>query len=236
MRQRPFFRVPWSRVNDPRRFDESELALILRQAAELQARDSVRPHGGGGLSLPEIQAIAAEVGIEPGYVQRAAAGLAVRPPSQLSRIAGGPARIETERTVDGSVDADTLAAIADATRSEFGEHGTLRDALGGIEWRARGDWGTTYVTVRSGTHGTRVVVGADRSNTAWALGLIVPIIGVVVGAAAAGPIGVQEVIGAAGGAAAGLTGARYAWSHITARWRTRIDSVAERLREIASRT
>ena len=81
-----------------RRYDESEIAEILRRATELDARDeapsaaaSALPAGATrDLTLVQVQEIAAEVGIDAAVVERAARSLdlaATRPPA---RFLGAP--------------------------------------------------------------------------------------------------------------------------------------------------
>ena len=57
-----------------RRYTEEEFALILRKASEIQESPGEGPgrHPGQGLTLEEIQSIAAEAGIDPQAVSRAA--------------------------------------------------------------------------------------------------------------------------------------------------------------------
>src|SRR6266566_2316594 len=57
-----------------RRFSEKEVGLILQRAAELQQHDPRGP-AEGGLSLADIEQIAAEAGIDPRHVQAAVATL-----------------------------------------------------------------------------------------------------------------------------------------------------------------
>jgi hypothetical protein len=61
-------------ADDSRRFDEREFSLILRKAAELQESDGNRP-ARAGLTLREIEAIAAEAGIDARNVRGAVLAL-----------------------------------------------------------------------------------------------------------------------------------------------------------------
>ena len=64
------------RGDSPRRYSDTELSRLLKVAAELQQSDeggrSVAREG-GGMTLATLQKVAAEAGIEPRYVQLAAA-------------------------------------------------------------------------------------------------------------------------------------------------------------------
>lgn len=210
-----------------RRFTERELALILKSAAEMQAHDPGRPHG-AGITLSEIEAIAAEAGIDPAYIQRAVAGLRThRPPGLWRRIAGHPAHFQAQRSLESDIGGDDVARLVDLVRAEFGRHGDLRDALGGVEWKAGDDWGSSYVSLRSGAGSTRVVVGADRNNTAWALGLVSPLLGAIAAGVATSFLAVEPVLAAAVGVGGGLAAARLAWRGIAARWHARVNRVAD---------
>lgn len=81
-------------------FTDEESALILQRAGELQAQQ------GRNLSLPELEAAAAEAGIDAALVLRAAQELATRPaPQPVDRTFGGPLgaplQLVHERTVLG---------------------------------------------------------------------------------------------------------------------------------------
>jgi len=212
-----------------RRYTETELALILKSAAEMQAHDPGRPHR-AGITLSEIEAIAAEAGIDPAYIQRAVARLRTHRPAGLwDRIAGSSSRFQAQRIIDADIGDDDVATLVDLARAEFGRHGDLRDALGGVEWKASDDWGSSYVSVRSGAGSTRVVVAADRNNTAWALGLISPIAGAIAGGVTTSLIPIEPLLAAAVGVGGGLAVARLAWGSIVGRWRARVNRVADAL-------
>ena len=51
--------------NLPRLYDEKEVGKLLERATELQREDPVRAAASGGLSLSELEEIAAEAGIDP---------------------------------------------------------------------------------------------------------------------------------------------------------------------------
>jgi hypothetical protein len=59
----------------PRLYDEKEVGRLLKRATELQREDPVRANPAGGFSLEELEEIAAEAGIDPQHLRRAAAEL-----------------------------------------------------------------------------------------------------------------------------------------------------------------
>ena len=65
-----------ARGDSPRRYSDTELSRLLKVAAELQQSDEAGrsvAREGGGMTLATLQEVAAEAGIEPRYVQLAAA-------------------------------------------------------------------------------------------------------------------------------------------------------------------
>jgi hypothetical protein len=217
---------------DVRRYDEKQFALILRKAAELQARDVRRPMG-AGLSLQEIEGIAAEAGIEPRFVRQALGAVTAETPGTMARIAGYPYRLHAQHVVPGELDHATLSMIVDVLQTEYGRPGTAREVLGGIEWNARDQLGRVHASVRKTGTGTRIHVVADRSETAAVLGTLAPIGGLIAGGVVAGivdaPTGIVTAAIVANGVLAGLAVARAAWAGVANKWRQRMDTVLERV-------
>ena len=82
--------------DDQRVYSDEEFALILRKATEL-ARAEPRTPSSAGLTLTEMKAAAAQVGLDPALVERAARLLAARATaSPLERLTGGPVRYDHE--------------------------------------------------------------------------------------------------------------------------------------------
>ena len=86
-----------------RRYDESEVSRILERTAELQRAAPTSPSP-SGLTLRELEEIAAEAGLEVAHLQRAARELelggAAAGPSGIGRaLAGAPTRLVIERVL-----------------------------------------------------------------------------------------------------------------------------------------
>jgi hypothetical protein len=64
--------------DDQRVYSDEEFALILRKATELASRAEPPVPSSAGLTLTEMKAVAAQVGLDPALVERAARLLAVR--------------------------------------------------------------------------------------------------------------------------------------------------------------
>lgn len=90
----------------PRRYSDTEVRRLLKYAAERQQSDETGGAGGreGGMTLAGLQEVAAEAGIEPRYVQLAAARIDSPEPLEPERsLAGTPLLIRAERIVPGEL-------------------------------------------------------------------------------------------------------------------------------------
>jgi len=90
--------------NPRRRYGDKEVGLILKRATELQEQ-APEPTEGSGLSLTDLEEIAAEAGIDPRFLRDAAKELDTRGPTPegLERLLGGPVLVELERRVSGEI-------------------------------------------------------------------------------------------------------------------------------------
>ena len=86
-----------------RRFNEKEVALIIKRASELQQNEATT-ESNTGMSLAELEQVAREAGLDPALVRRAAADLDTRVTDQEpNRVLGAPSVLRLERTIDGEV-------------------------------------------------------------------------------------------------------------------------------------
>src|SRR5690348_5739697 len=91
-----------------RRFSEGEVQQIVKRAAEIEATS---PTQSGAMTIGGVEALAAEVGIEPALVRKAAGSLdstrSGAPGALMSapynRWVGGPTRLFNEREIDGEL-------------------------------------------------------------------------------------------------------------------------------------
>ena len=95
------------RGDPPRRYSDREVGRLLKCATELQqAEESGGPggQGGDGMTLATLQEVAAEAGIEPRYVQLAAARIDSPEPTGLrDSLAGTPLLLRAERILPGEL-------------------------------------------------------------------------------------------------------------------------------------
>ena len=110
---------------DARRFNDEEVALIIKRAAELQhTEQKAAQDESSAMSLAEIEQVAREAGIDPQLIRRAAQGLDA--PASVNRPspwAGSPTRLVFERVVDGEVPVDEFESLVNEMRRTFGENG-----------------------------------------------------------------------------------------------------------------
>jgi hypothetical protein len=119
-----------------RRFDPSEASRILREAAELQARDGERTGTARSYTQAELRERAEALGIEARFVDRAVTGSGrdadVVEPSNWT---GRPKRIAYERTLPGEVRRSAHAAIVTAIRRAAGDVGQTEVIGSTLTWR-----------------------------------------------------------------------------------------------------
>jgi len=211
-------------------YSEAEVALILRSAADLEAQSGVA-RVSRGLALQQIVEIAREAGIDARAVEQAAAALERAPQRSTARMLfGDPARFSFERRIAREITDDEAAAMLDIARQEAGVLGRTDDALGALEWRGKDPMGSTFVRIDRRSGSTRIIAGADRTETALVTGIVVPLtslIGVAITGAALGaePGFVPAVVGLAGG----LVAARMLWRRVALRWHARTKALLDRL-------
>ena len=147
-----------------RRFNEKEVALIIKRASELQQNETTA-ESSTGMSLAELEQVAREAGLDPELVRRAAADLDTRVTDQTpNRFLGAPTVLRLERTIDGEVPADEYEPMVlemqrllggVSTASTLGR--TLQFSLAGGDRRhASGRAVQVTVTPRSSTTTTPV--------------------------------------------------------------------------------
>jgi len=149
--------------NDQRRYSDEEFAVILRTASEGVEGPAQSTPSRSGLTLPEIQDIASEVGIDPAQVTRAAALLPLAETSTLMTLIGGGPRYRMEYTVQGVIPVEELGRVVEVARTTAGTHGETREVLGGVEWT--GSTGTTGYGVSVTPRGGRTHLQASTNHT-----------------------------------------------------------------------
>jgi len=160
------------------RFTHQEMRLIFERAGISEAtRDDSRRY-----TLPEIEAIGTEAGLDPRDIRRAAA--TVREVSVTQRLLGAPTRFRATHEVNRPLGEEGVSEIVDVLRRETRLHGELRFVPGGAEWAARPALGGIIVNFGARRGGTRISVLVARDDAAVLTVLVGCGIGFVAGMAA----------------------------------------------------
>jgi serine/threonine protein kinase len=154
-----------------RRFSEGEVQEIVKRATEMEAAN---PTASGAMTIGGVEALAAEVGIEPAVVRRAAGAVerAAATPSALeisphNRVIGGPTRLFIEREVDGELPDSEFPTLVEEIRRMVSDVGQVSQLGHSFSWiSSRGNkWRSqaleVSVSVRNGR--TRIRAREDLS-------------------------------------------------------------------------
>ena len=123
----------------PRRYTDAEVRALLERAAELH--ESRPPSSDAtGLTLPELEAIAREAGLDGDAVRRAAAELdsEVGGTGRLpTKLAGAPVRVVLERTVPGEVPTESFETVIPLIRAASEAPGQASQVGRTLTWHAQ---------------------------------------------------------------------------------------------------
>jgi hypothetical protein len=149
---------------EQRRYGEKEIRRLLTHAAELKKRaehgDASASEHGTGLSLAEVEQIAAELGVEPGYVRAAAAALDGQSlPSRRFSLLGAPASVDVERVVAGEVSEESWELMVPEIRRALRKVGKPSRLGRSFEWTTEHDQDHVSASPRGGH--TRLAVRSD---------------------------------------------------------------------------
>ena len=143
-----------------RRFNEKEVAAIIKRASELQQVESTS-ESTDGMSLAELEQIARETGIDPALVRRAASDLDTRVTDQHpSPFFGAPTALVLERTIDGEVPMEDYEAIVLEIQRELGGVGSASGLGRSLVWTM-----TTHDHRRAATRTVQVTVTPRNGRT-----------------------------------------------------------------------
>ena len=224
--------------DDPagRRYDDREVALILKGAAEQEGRVAARDTA-GGLTLPQLEQVALEAGLDPALVRRSAAQLDARGSDSLgARWRGGPHELVVERVLDGELAADmrgVAESLATAVREAAGGALGSTDTVGRLfTWRGQldGAQADVSVTPANGRTTVRVRVALDGASQASFAKWLVAAGGgggFLAFAVLVNAIGPFAVLPAGAVASMGYLAARRDFARAQARYAARADAVLE---------
>lgn len=223
-----------------RRFTDDEVAQVLQRASDLD-RDSGPATLARGLSLSELRDIAAEAGIDPGMVTRAAAELSSRGPRRPAEaLFGGSGVVGRTSALPGRLDRERLGHLVSVVDAESPAQGTVGEALGSIRWTSSNRFLSRQVVIQPGESESVVRVEERLAARTRAIVHLLPISY----AAGAGLIaatqlftaGAAQVSITAGATLAGFAIGRGIWTFLRSRSARRVESLLGRLEDEAART
>ncbi|AIE86830.1 hypothetical protein [Fimbriimonas ginsengisoli] len=165
-----------------RRYDEKELAAILRAAAAAQAEGAEASGEREGFTLAEVERLAAEVGIEGKHVAAAAAKLDSTPVRKGFLFFGAPTTEQLERSFAGELTDLAWEEVVGELRKTFGTAGKTSVVGSSREWAGGSDLFGAHVsaTPRNGQTRYRLMIRYEGGVVlAWMLGLILSFFGCI---------------------------------------------------------
>ncbi len=226
-------------ADDQRVYSDEEFAVILRKAAEMPGPAEATATSQEGLTLNEMKAAAAQAGLDPALVERAAQMLVANTPaSPFERLIGGPLRHEKLARLPIPLDESTAARLLSAVRINAGVAGSRdrgHSSAMGMTWHDGGELESLRVTAQPDGDGTTVSVGLDRRGTLAVVtmmsgmaGLMVLLFAVFALYPEAPALGIGGAIAGTGGI---LAAARGYWTSSTKRVRERTEVVMKAIEQ-----
>jgi hypothetical protein len=204
-----------------RRYNEKEVAEIIKRASELQQVESTA-ESTTGMSLTELEQVAREAGLDPSLIRRAATDLDTRVTDRKpSAFIGAPTNLVLERTIDGEVPVDEYETLVLEIQRELGGVGQASMLGRSLVWtmqgtgRRRASTRTVQVTVTPRNGRTTIRMEEPLGQLAGGL------FGGLMGGLGGGTTGVSIAIGVgafhSAAIAAGLIGGFVSGSYLLAR-------------------
>jgi hypothetical protein len=224
-----------------RRFNEKEVAQIIKRASELQQEESPA-ESASGMSLAELEQVAREAGLDPALVRRAATDLDTRVTDQRpSAFIGAPTRLSLERTIDGEVPSDEYESMVLEMNRVLGLVGSASTLGRTLQWTASGvdrrrvSTRTVQITVTP-RHG-RTTIRIEEPLGQLAGGLFGGLMGGLGGGLSGPAMGIGLGALHSGSIAAGLIACAVSGSYLLARtiFGRMVRSRGEALQELMSR-
>ena len=186
---------------EPRRYSEEEIALILRRATEMQRAEPTAADP-AGLTMVELEEIAAEAGIDPGMLRQAASELDVQRPETLgSRLAGAPVALAIERVIEGEMPVERLEELVPTIVAATPGRGTASAVGRSLTWSSQEGSNLTEQQVLVSSQNGQTLIRVEQSYSGLAAGWFGGIMG---GVGAGVGFGLGGALSATLGLGAGL--------------------------------
>ena len=118
-----------------RRYNEKETRWLLERAGQLER--STERSARHDLTLPDLESIALEAGLDPALLRQAARELDAGKPSASTKIMGAPLRLVFERTVSFELSEEAFGSVLPAIEAAAGGTGQVTRAGRTITWQSR---------------------------------------------------------------------------------------------------
>jgi serine/threonine protein kinase len=225
-----------------------EVRQLLDRAARIEAD---QPTAGGALSLGAVEQVAAEVGIPPEHVRRAARELERPQPAPLSPKTYTPSafdprrsKIKFDRVVDGETPDSVYAAMVDEIQSRLDTVGHASVLAGSLTWSpaTQGEASRKVVVTVTPREGRTHIRVEERFGVFGAKKVFLPVGGLftmLIATAVVQALGISEPLApllaiSALGAGAFVSARLVVWYDANAR-EPGLKSLADRLAELAER-
>ena len=131
-----------------RRFTDKQVALILKRASDLETRSPTSGSSARGLTLADLQEIAAEAGFDADLIGRAVAEMEGPRGLEPGSVIIGPETARREvRAVPGELGKEELAELMRLVDEQVDDQGTFAEALGSVRWTSKGRFLSTQVSL-----------------------------------------------------------------------------------------
>ncbi len=128
-----------SKPIDDKRFTRGEVELIVRRAAELQERAPSAERLPEGSSLAEIQALGAQLGLDPARVKAAALELHQPKKAGLGAVLlGAPTKLRLTRVVPRAIPKEAFEALMLEIQRAMDDSGNVALVGGTLTWSSSG--------------------------------------------------------------------------------------------------
>ena len=159
-------------TNLPRLYGEKEIGKILKRATELQHEEPSAPSA-GSMSLQELEDIAAEAGIDPTYLRRAALEIdtGAMDLSTWAKFLGEELLLVSEITIPGELRDDGFERIVEVIQRGTREHGQPSLLGRTMTWRAETPNKTRTIQITVNSRDGHTSVRLEENLTQFAGGL-----------------------------------------------------------------
>jgi class 3 adenylate cyclase len=160
-----------------RRYTDEEVRELLKRASELEKDGRTLTSSSEGPNLPELEAIAAEAGMNPVAVREAARELELKsldgvvPSKGPSGLLGAPLAVQLKRTVPGEASGSVLESLIPVLRraSEGRGEPALQGRTVSCHSTTADKIRSLMVTASAAGGGTHLVIEERYTNMAWSI-------------------------------------------------------------------